>query len=99
MTEKLVTFRRYDTAEYLRDEQDIQAYLEAALEDGDPAMIAVALGNIARSRNISQLARDTHMSRDGIYKALSGQGNPSFSTIAKLANALGYRINLTQKTA
>lgn len=97
MTEKKITFSRYDTANYLQDEQDIQAYLEVALEDGDPAMIAVALGNIARSRNISQLARDTHMSRDGIYKALSGQGNPSFSTISKLAGALGYQINLVPK--
>lgn len=98
MTEKKITFSRYDTANYLQDEQDIQAYLEVALEDGDPAMIAVALGNIARSRNISQLARDTHMSRDGVYKALSGQGNPSFSTIYKLAGALGYQINLVPKT-
>lgn len=98
MTEKKITFSRYDTANYLQDEQDIQAYLEVALEDGDPAMIAVALGNIARSRNISQLARETHMSRDGVYKALSGQGNPSFSTISKLAGALGYQINLVPKT-
>ena len=98
MKEQKVTFSRYDTANYLQDEQDIQAYLEVALEDGDPSMIAVALGNIARSRNISQLARDTNMSRDGIYKALSGQGNPSFSTISKLAGALGYQINLVPKT-
>lgn len=98
MTKEKVSFSRYDTADYLRDEDDILAYLEAAVDDGDPAMIAVALGNIARSRNISQLARDTHMTRDGIYKALSGQGNPSFSTIAKLADALGFRINLTPKT-
>lgn len=98
MIKEKVGFSRYDTADYLRDEDDILAYLEAAVDDGDPAMIAVALGNIARSRNISQLARDTHMTRDGIYKALSGQGNPSFSTIAKLADALGFRINLTPKT-
>ncbi|SIQ58132.1 probable addiction module antidote protein [Aeromonas sp. RU39B] len=97
MSDAQVTFSRYDAADYLRDEQDIQAYLEAALEDGDPTMIAVALGNIARSRNISQLARDAHMSRDGVYKALSGQGNPSFSTIVKLANALGYKVSLTPK--
>ncbi|WP_072822474.1 addiction module antidote protein [Modicisalibacter ilicicola] len=97
MVEESVTFSRYDTADYLRDERDIQAYLEAALEDGDPAMIALALGNIARARNISQLARETHMSREGVYKALSGRGNPSFATIAKLASALGYRITLEQK--
>lgn len=99
MAEENVTFSRYDTADYLRDELDVQAYLEAALEDGDPAMIALALGNIARARNISQLARETHMSREGVYKALSGQGNPSFATIAKLADALGYRITLEQKQA
>ena len=99
MSDKKVTFSHYDTANYLQDEEDIQMYLEVALEDGDPAMIAVALGNIARSRNISQLARDTKMTRDGIYKALSGQGNPSFSTISKLAGALGYQINLVPKTA
>ncbi|WP_319781840.1 addiction module antidote protein [Oceanisphaera sp. IT1-181] len=98
MTEKKVTFSRYDTANYLRDEQDIKAYFDVALEDRNPAMIAVALGNIARARNVSQLARDTNMSRDGIYKALSGQGNPSFSTIYKLANALGYDINFVPKT-
>ncbi len=97
MAEENVTFSRYDSADYLRDELDIQAYLEAALEDGDPAMIALALGNIARARNISQLARETHMSREGVYKALSGQGNPSFATITKLASALGYRISLERK--
>ncbi len=99
MVEENVTFSRYDTADYLRDEHDVQAYLDAALEDGDPAMIALALGNIARARNISQLARETQMSREGVYKALSGQGNPSFATIAKLASALGYRITLEQKHA
>ncbi len=99
MVEENVTFSRYDTADYLRDEHDVQAYLDAALEDGDPAMIALALGNIARARNISQLARETQMSREGVYKALSGQGNPSFATIAKLASALGYRIILEQKHA
>ncbi|MGC3874903.1 addiction module antidote protein [Halomonas sp. GXIMD04776] len=99
MVEENVTFSRYDTADYLRDEHDVQAYLDAALEDGDPTMIALALGNIARARNISQLARETQMSREGVYKALSGQGNPSFATIAKLASALGYRITLEQKQA
>ncbi|WP_414499425.1 addiction module antidote protein [Zymobacter sp. IVIA_12111.31 C1] len=94
MTTDKVTFSRYDTADYLCSEEDIQAYLEAAIEDGDPSIIAQALGNIARARNISQLARDTHMSREGVYRALSGQGNPSFATISKLAGALGYRVTL-----
>lgn len=65
-----VTFSRYDAADYLRTEEDIQAYLEAALEEGDASMVAVALGNIARSRNISQLARDSGISaRTFMYKA------------------------------
>lgn len=93
------TFSRYDAADYLRTEDDIQAYLEAAFEEGDASMIAVALGNIARSRNISQLARDTGMSREGIYKALSGEGNPSFSTIMKLSHALGFRMQMTSASA
>jgi probable addiction module antidote protein len=92
---KDLTFSRYDAAVYLRNEQDIKAYLEAVLEDGDPSMIGVALGNIARSRIVSQLARDAKMSRDSIHDVLSGQGNQSFATIAKLENVLGFRIELT----
>jgi len=61
----------------------------------DPALIAHALGVVARARNISKLARDTGISREGLYKALSGDGIPSFATIAKVAKALGLRINFT----
>lgn len=88
-----VTFSRYDAADYLKSDEQIAAYLDAALEDGDPAIIARALGAIARARNMSQLARDTGMSRDGLYKALSGEGNPSFATILKVAQALGVRFH------
>ncbi|UBO74378.1 addiction module antidote protein [Aeromonas rivuli] len=98
MRGKDLTFNRYDAAVYLRNEQDIKAYLEAVLEDGDPSMIGVALGNIARSRSVSQLAMDAKMSRDSILDVLSGQGNPSFATIAKLANVLGFRIELMQNS-
>jgi probable addiction module antidote protein len=87
-------FSRYDAVDYLTSEEDINAYLEAALEDGDPALIAVALGDIAKARGISQLAKSTGLSREGLYKSLSGQGNPSFSTIAKVAKALGFRFTL-----
>jgi len=92
-TEK-VTFSRYDTAEYLQSEEQIALYLEAILEetDDDPALIAHALGDVARARNMSQLARDTGMSREGLYKALSGEGNPSFATVAKVAKAMGLRL-------
>ena len=89
------TFSRYDTAEGLNTEEDIARYLEAVLDEGgsdDPAFLAVALGNVARARNMSQLARDTGISREGLYKALSGDGNPSFATVLKVARALGLKL-------
>ncbi len=93
------TFSRYDTADYLKSEESILAYLEAAMEEAedDPALVAVALGNIARARNMSQLARDTGLTREGLYKALSGEGNPSFATVLKVAQAMGLKLHF--KTA
>lgn len=87
-------FSRYDTADYLETEEDIRLYLEACQEDGDPALIAAALGDIARARNMSQLAREAGMTRAGLYKALSREGNPSFATVAKVAKALGLKITI-----
>lgn len=89
-----VKFRRYDAAEFLRTDEDIACYLDAVLEEAgdDPALVARALGAVARARNMSQLARDTGLTREGLYKALSGEGNPSFATIIKVAGALGLRI-------
>lgn len=89
---------RYDSADYLKSDEDIAAYLEACAEEEDPALLAHALGVIARARNISQLARDTGMTREGLYKALSAEGNPSFATIAKVAKALGLKISITPVT-
>jgi len=89
-----VKLSRYDTAEYLKSDEDIQAYLDAVLEEGsdDPAYIVHALGIIARAKNISQLSRDTGLSREGLYKALSEDGNPTFATVTKIAKALGLQI-------
>ncbi|MBS7348603.1 MAG: putative addiction module antidote protein [Comamonas sp.] len=94
-----VIFSRYDAADYLKTDEQIAAYLDVALEDGDPAVIARALGAVARARNMSQLARETGMSREGLYKALSGQGNPSFATIMKVAQALGVRFQCVYAAA
>ena len=90
-------FSRYDTADYLKNDADIAAYLEAVMEEGgdDPAYIMHALGVVARARNVSQLAREAGISREGLYKALSGKGNPSFATVMKVAGALGLRIRCT----
>jgi probable addiction module antidote protein len=87
---------RWDSAKHLETEEDIQLYLEACIEEAgdDPAFIVDALNVIARARNMSQLARDTGLSREGLYKALSPEGNPTFSTIAKVAKALGLQITV-----
>lgn len=85
----------YDSAEYLETPEDMAAYLEACLEiaDGDSAFIAKALGNIARAKGMSQVARDTGLSRESLYKALSGDRSPGFDTILKVINALGIRLH------
>jgi probable addiction module antidote protein len=93
-------FTKWDAAEHLRTEEDILLYLEACIEENgnDPAFIAKALGDIARARNMSQLAKDIDVSRVGLYKALSGEGNPSFEIISKVASALGLQIGFTSAT-
>ena len=90
-------FSRYDTADYLETEEDFAAYMEAGMAEGgdDAAFIAHALGDVARARSMSQLARDTGLTREGLYKALSGEGNPSFDTIVKVAKALGLRLHFS----
>ena len=89
-------YRPYDAAEYLDDLDDVAGYLELALEESveDPSAVPRALGVIARSRNMSELARRVGMSRDGLYKALSDDGNPTWTTIVKVTNALGLRFEL-----
>ncbi|NKC16444.1 MAG: putative addiction module antidote protein [Gammaproteobacteria bacterium] len=87
-------FTHYNTADYLETEEDIHLYLEACQEEGDPALIAAALGDIARAQNMTQLAQKAGMTRAGLYKALSPEGNPSFATISKVAKALGFKITI-----
>jgi probable addiction module antidote protein len=90
-----MTFKRFDAADHLRDEADIAAYLEAAGEFDDPATTVAALATVARARNMSALARDADLTREGLRKALSAEGNPSFATVSKIAKALGIRVVLT----
>lgn len=89
-------FGRFDAADYLEDLGDVATYIEIALRESgeDPTAIPRALGVIARSRNMSELARRVGMSRDGLYKALSADGNPTWSTILKVTTALGLRFEL-----
>jgi probable addiction module antidote protein len=85
----------YDVAEHLRTPEEMVAYLDAWFEDApdDAAGIARALGDIARAKGMSQVAKDTGLSRESLYRALSSEGNPSFATILKVAKALGVRLH------
>ena len=87
------TARIWDPAEHLQSEEDMAAYLEAALEEGDASLFAAALGDVARAKGMSQLARETGLGRESLYKALSPSGNPSFATVLKVAKALGLRLH------
>lgn len=90
-----VKLRKWDSAEHLQTEEDIVAYFDACLEEAgdDAAFIAHALGTIARARGMSQVARDTGLARESLYKALSGEGNPEFGTILKVVKALGLKLH------
>lgn len=90
------THARFDAADYLEDLDDVAAYLEIALQESaeDPSAVPRALGVIARSQYMSELTRRVGMSRDGLYKALSADGNPTWSTILKVTSALGLRFEL-----
>lgn len=85
----------YDVAEHLRTPKEMAAYLEACLAeaDGDAAFIAKALGDIARAKGMAQVARDTGLSRESLYKALSGERSPGFDTILKVISALGLKLH------
>ena len=87
--------KKWDSAEHLKTPEDMAMYLEACFEEAgdDAAFIAKALGNIARAKGMSQLAHDTGLGRESLYKALSGQGNPSFATILKVTRALDIRLH------
>jgi len=87
--------RRWDSAAHLKTNEDMALYLEACLQEAgdDAAFIAKALGNIARAKGMSQISLDTGLGRESLYKALSGEGNPSFATILKVTSALGIQLH------
>lgn len=94
MGTKMKTATRWDASEYLETEADMAAYLNAALEDGDTSVIAAALGDIARAKGMTQLSKETGITRDGLYKALSPMGNPSFDTVQKVIRAFGLKLDV-----
>jgi probable addiction module antidote protein len=85
---------RWDTADYLKSDRDIAHYLEAVFEDGDPALIAHALGVVARVKGMKQVAAASGLGRESLYKALSADGNPEFTTVLKVIQALGLKLKV-----
>ena len=83
----------WDAAKYLDSEEDMALYLEAALEEGDAALVATTLGDIARAKGMTEIARKTGLGRESLYKALSPEGNPEFATILKVVRSLGLSLH------
>lgn len=86
---------RWDVTEYLDSEERIAGYLDAVFEDGDPALIKAAISDVARARGMSQIAANAGISRAGLYKALSEDGNPSLTTVMSVLKALGVRLSVS----
>ena len=98
---KKIKLSKWDSAEYLKTDEDMVLYLEACLDEAgdDAAFIAKALGTIARAKGMTQLANETGLGRESLYKALSGEGNPSFATILKVMTALGIKLHAEKAQA
>ncbi len=90
-----IKLKKWDAVDRLNSEEEITGYFEACLEEdpGDGSLVRAALGDIARARGMAQLSRDTGLSREGLYKALSPEGNPEFTTVMKVMKALGLRLH------
>jgi probable addiction module antidote protein len=85
---------RWDSADYLKTDKDIAEYLDAVLEDGDPALISHALGVISRSKGMAMIATKTGLGRESLYKSLSSEGNPELATFLKVIKALGLKLRV-----
>jgi len=99
---QIFKFSRYDSADYLKTPEDIEAYLVAVIEESSedlPGHFAHALGVVARAQGMSALAQVTGMTREGLYKALNGKGNPSFATVVKVLKAMGFSFSITAARA
>ena len=90
--------RPWDPAEHLETEEDMAAYLNAALEEGDLSLIMATLGDIARARRMTVVAQETGLGRESLYKSLSPDGNPEFATVLKVVRSLGFRLQVTSES-
>jgi probable addiction module antidote protein len=87
----------WDMAEHINTKEDVTAYLEAALEENDTALLLAVIGDIARSKGMVQIAKELNLARESLYRSLSQDGNPSFDTVAKVLDNLGYQLSIRQK--
>ena len=93
MAKTKVKLRKWDVVNHLKTPEDELAYLNAALEDDDPVLIATVLGDIARAHGMTKVAEETGLSRESLYKSLSPEGNPEFATVLKVLHALGFKLD------
>jgi probable addiction module antidote protein len=96
---KMLKTTKWDPAKYINSKEDVLAYLEAALEENDTELLLSVIGDIARSKGMAQIARELNVARESLYRSLSPEGNPSFSTVMKVLDILGFQIQLKQKIA
>lgn len=89
----------WDPAEHINSEADAFAYIEAALEENDTELLLAVLGDIARSKGMGQIAKSLNLARESLYRSLSADGNPSFSTVVKVLDALGYQLSIKHKVS
>lgn len=95
MAKKQTETRSWDAADFLETDGDVVAYLDAVLDEDDPALLTAALGDVARARGMSRIAQETGLGRESLYKALSHGGNPAFATVQKVVRALGFRLRVS----
>jgi probable addiction module antidote protein len=93
------TFEKWDPAEYIETKEDVIATLEVAFEENDLEFLLSVIGDIARSKGMTQIARDLGVTREALYKSLSSEGNPSFNTVMKILDTLGFRLRVEQKAS
>jgi probable addiction module antidote protein len=94
-----ITVSDWDTAEFIETKEDVMAYLDAALAENDIRFLLKAMGNIARSKGMARIAKELNLNREGLYDSLSPKGNPSFSTVVKVLDNLGFRLSIQLKQA
>ena len=91
---KVKDLSKFDVVDYLRTEKDIAAYLSSVLEDGDPALFVAAIGDIAKAKGMSDIAKKSGVTREALYRALKIEARPRFETVAKVVHALGMRLTI-----